>query len=260
MEIDGFSSSVMVDQPPPTRTSHGTLTPSSNYDAELQELKERIKKYEALVDEQRVVFEELQPVMDASERRTKLLEEERDELRRQLEQEHKEQQERREYFDREHGELMTVVEGLQQEIDANEKRMTSAPQQQSIPQDILDQLESLQSYKKDMEMAQVKWAKEKEQLRMHNESLGKEYAALNKELMQLSNGSQANNDTEALTQQVDALERQLAAARKEIRELHSSKDTREAEAQSTAPPQFCVLCEQPGHDQTHCPKQYENPT
>ena len=328
IEIDGFSSSVMVDEPlPTTRSSHGTLTPSAN-DTQLEELQQRVNKYEALLDEQRIVFEELQPVLDASERRTKVLEQERDELRRQLEQEHAEQQERRLYFDREHAELMEAVERLQKEIDLNEQRVhdqavpaevlnelselqefkrqvesareqdvdqqndNAVPQQlldelselqsyksemeaakaqwakekeqlasstnDSIPQSTLDELHELQSYKSEMESAKVKWTKEKEQLRMHNDSLGKEYAALNRELMQLSGAG----DTSALTQQIDTLERQLGAARKEIREMRNASGTEKSsnasgtDKSTSASDQFCVLCEQPGHDQTHCPTQY----
>lgn len=262
MEIDEFSSSVMVDQPmkSPQRTVANVTNIDTTNDTRLQECLDKIKlqdekiiKYETLLNEQRLVLEEIQPVMDACEQKSVSLEKERNELQQQLSDQQNLQEKQRLDFIKEQEDLMAAVDKLNEEIKEHSNNDTST--ETGID---MKEIEELRNYKKQMETARIKWDKEKEQLRMHNESLSKEYTELNKELMKLSAESPAvqvdNSELERLNKQVDRLEQQLSETRKQLKQSQKVPiDTVVNEKDSDI---LCVLCEKTGHDQLHCPSQY----
>lgn len=258
MEIDEFSSSVMIDQP--MQSPQRIVASVTNNDTQLQECLEKIKmqeqtiaKYETLLNEQRLVLEEIQPVMDACEQKTIILEKERNELQQNLtEQQHLQERQRLDFI-KEQEELMTAVDKLNEEIKEHSNNVVSANTEINMKE-----VEELRNYKKEMETARIKWNKEKEQLRMHNESLSKEYTELTKELMKLSAEPQTSNDNgdeiERLNKQVDRLEQQLSETRKQLKQSQKvPTDTLNKEQDSSL---LCVLCEKTGHDQLNCPSQY----
>ncbi|KAG0668325.1 hypothetical protein C6P45_004833 [Maudiozyma exigua] len=267
MEIDEFSSSVMIDQPvqSPQRTVTNVTNMTTNNDAKLQKCLETIKmqeqtiaKYEALLNEQRLVLEEIQPVMDACEQKSIILEKERNELQQNLTEQQTLQERQKLDFIKEQQELLTAVDKLNEEIKEHSNNAISANTEIDMKE-----VEELRNYKKEMETARIKWNKEKEQLRMHNESLSKEYTELNKELMKLSAEPQPtqinnnnNDEIERLNKQVDRLEQQLSETRKQLKRSQVvPTDTSNKEQDSSL---LCVLCEKTGHDQLHCPSQYSS--
>ena len=278
MEIDAFSSSVMVDQPlSPEQRQHQQQEQQQEQQQKqqqedavmklniqqsmntIEQQRQTIEKYEVLLNEQRVVLEEIQPIMDACEQKSQLLLEERNRLEEQVTLQQSAQQKQRAEFIQEQEQLMAAVDKLNEEIKENEIRMSQNSTASESVTTVLtsnndnEELEHLRKYKQDMTTAKVKWDKEKEQLRMHNESLSKEYKELNKELMAMSNdagASKQNEDSDKLMKQIDRLEQQLSDARKQIKELKASKHQEEERSQ------YCVLCEKSGHDQLHCPSQY----
>lgn len=156
-------------------------------------------------------------------------------------------------FIKEQEELMTAVDKLNEEIKEQSNNVVSANTEIDMKE-----VEELRNYKKEMETARIKWNKEKEQLRMHNESLSKEYTELNKELIKLSAEPQTNNNNgdeiERLNKQVDRLEQQLSETRKQLKQSQKvPTDTLNKEQDSSL---LCVLCEKTGHDQLNCPSQY----
>lgn len=262
MEIDEFSSSVMVDQPiqSPQRTIANVTNISTNNDTRLQECLDKIKaqdetitKYETLLNEQRLVLEEIQPVMDACEQKSVSLEREKNDLQQQLSDQQNLQEKQRLDFIKEQEELMAAVDKLNEEIKEHSNDTNSTGTEIDM-----EEVEELRIYKKQMETARMKWDKEKEQLQMHNESLSKEYTELNKELMKLSAEPQAaqvdNSEIERLNKQVDRLEQQLSETRKKLKQSQKvPMDTASEEKDTNL---LCVLCEKTGHDQLHCPSQY----
>lgn len=86
---------------------------------------EEIAKYKKLLDDQRVVLEELQPTIDGYEESLKDLEAEISRLRAQLAFETEQQKRQKQYFESEHEQLLAVVDELHEEIKANERRVAN---------------------------------------------------------------------------------------------------------------------------------------
>ena len=268
-----------------------------DYELKIERQRRAISEYEKLLNEQRVLLEEIQPVIDACEKKSQRLEQERDQLKEQLEQEREQQLKQKQYFEKEHEQLMDVLNRLREEINENEKQAEEERKKRQeeeeekklangnggdaireedimnsqIVQVLKAKVEELGKYKADMEYAKTKWDKEREQLKMHTESLSKEYQNLNKELMAALNKEQ---EAERNAKEVESLRKQLQSAKDKIKEL--TETTRAESTRDTAPTnslplyepekkvdaaagrkQWCVLCERFGHIQIDCPFQNE---
>lgn len=88
---------------------------------EKQELE--IAQYKKLLDDQRIILEELHPTIDSYEENCKNLEEVNTRLRAQLSAEIDQQKRQKQYFESEHEQLLAVVDELHEEIKANERRV-----------------------------------------------------------------------------------------------------------------------------------------
>ena len=264
-----------------------------DYELKIERQRRVISEYEKLLNEQRVLLEEIQPVIDACEKKSQRLEQERDQLKEQLEQEREQQLKQKQYFEKEHEQLMDVLNRLREEINENEKQAEEERKKRQeeeeekkladgaikeedimnsqIVMDLKAKVEELGRYKADMEYAKTKWDKEREQLKMHTESLSKEYQNLNKELMDALNRQQ---EAERNAKEVESLRKQLKSAKDKIKELteHASAEGSGDTAHTNSLPlyepekkvdaaagrkQWCVLCEKFGHIQIDCPFQHE---
>lgn len=185
------------------------------YELKFEKQKRTILEYEKLLNDQRVLLEEIQPVIDVCENKSQQLEHERDQLKRQLELEREQQLKQKNYFETEHEQLMGVVTNLHEEIKQNEKRVMEEKETDTYTP---EEINELKKYKEDMELARIKWNKEKDQLKMHNESLSKEYQELNKELLSMS----GNNDTDALNKEIESLKQQLSEANNKIQQQRAA--------------------------------------
>ena len=144
---------------------------------------------------------------------------------------------------------------------------------------ITSELEKLKAYKEETDSAKVKWDKEREQLKMHNQSLSKE-------LMQLmmsddgsandnndKSGKESKEEAERLRREVDSLKKQLKEVTRHQDTTLQSNDNTPKEKELTAPTieslpvykppakidasagreLWCVLCERDGHESIDCP-------
>lgn len=107
-----------------------------------QELRQRVEKqeeeiaqYKKLLDDQRIVLEELQPTIDGYEESLKSMEAENSRLRAQLTSEMEQQKRQKQYFESEHEQLLAVVDELHEEIKANERRVASEIKSRTDPSD-----------------------------------------------------------------------------------------------------------------------------
>ncbi|CCF57690.1 hypothetical protein KAFR_0D00430 [Kazachstania africana CBS 2517] len=279
MDIDTPSSA-----PRSTNEIFQNINVIREYELKVEKQQRKIIEYERLLNDQRIVLEEIQPTIDACENNIREIEQERDQLKAQLDHEREQQKKQKQYFETEHEQLLEVVTQLHQEITENERRIAEEKKQQAsaatstttnIELEALNQeLDELRKYKDETEYAKKKWDKEKEQLRMHNESLSKEYQALNKELLSMSNSS---NSDDKLKKEILQLKEDLNLAHNRIDELTKSTTNTGAlqELQEENIPQslplyepekkidaaagrklWCVLCEKSGHEQIDCPFQY----
>ncbi|CCK69166.1 Bik1p KNAG_0C00520 [Huiozyma naganishii CBS 8797] len=229
----------------------------------------RLAEYERLLNEQRQVLEEIQPAIDEYERQLRLLEAQKVELTGKLAEQASDFKKQLQYYEVENKQLTEVVSQLHEELKESAKRTEQQQQQQqSGGADVAAlqrEVEFLTHYKTDMEHARIKWDKERDQLKMHNESLSKEYQALNKELLSAATPSKDSSE------EIATLKQQLAEAHRRVTELETRAGTGGG-APSTLPVYepptrvdaaagrklWCVLCEKTGHESIDCPFQYED--
>ncbi|QLL31204.1 hypothetical protein HG536_0B00650 [Torulaspora globosa] len=272
---------------PGRRTGSGD--PSSHLLKEYQHKIERqdreILQFKRLLDDQRMVLEDIQPTIDHYESSLREMEKEMDTLRRRLKIEQEQQQKQKQFFETEHEQLLAVVEELHEEIKANEERVIMAQTSQnngseSVPQ-LRKTISELMERVNFLEAAQTKWLKEKEQLKLQNESLSKEYSSLSGEYLRAQGNSHANvdADTQMLQQKLynanvkiaqleDLLQQQRHMRSPTYRDdtnihnyrsdtvdslaLSRSKTKIEAAAGKEA---WCALCERDGHQSIECPNE-----
>lgn len=284
-----------VDMVPPSsvvshRTSFEDVASSvrKRYELKIEKQDKEISQFKRLLDDQRIVLEEIQPTIDQYESSLRDMENELNTLRQQLKMEQEQHHKQKEFFENEHEQLLAVVEELHEEIKANEERVMVSQSKQSngsespaqLKKTIIELLEKVEY----LERAQLKWSKEKEQLRLQNESLSKEYSSLNRELLRAQAGragSDSNTDTQALEEKLhnanvkiaqleDLLKHQIHMRSPTYRDdtvtLNSRSDTMESlpslrsKTKLEAPPSkdlWCALCERDGHQSMECP--YELP-
>lgn len=261
-------------QPPHQQTNdHHSVQLIKEYELKLEKQNRKLLEYERLLNDQRIVLEEIQPTIDEYDKRVNDLELEKNTLKEKLQESQVEFDKQLKYFETENKQLTDVVSQLHEDLRSNEEyiQQQTANATSTINTDGVDinelqtQLESLIKYKQDMENAQAKWNKEKDQLKMHNESLSKEYQTLNKEYM-LSLGSTNNNDSssnEKIMKENETLKNELQSLRDKISQLESTSHSippyiPPTKVDATAGRElWCSLCEKSGHDQIDCPYQYE---
>lgn len=245
------------------------------YELKLEKQNRKLLEYERLLNDQRIVLEEIQPTIDEYDKRVNDLELERNMLKEKSQESQAEFDKQLKYFETENKQLTEVVSQLHEDLRSNEEyiKNQAASAANVANADGLDlnalqsQLEELTKYKQDMENAQIKWNKEKDQLKMHNESLSKEYQNLNKEyMMSLSSGNDNtsnDNDKDEIIKENEALKNELQLLKDQISRMESASHSippyiPPAKVDATAGRElWCSLCEKSGHDQIDCPYQYE---
>ena len=245
------------------------------YELKIERQTRKLIEYERLLTDQRMVLEEIQPTIDEYDKRVNDLELERNNLKDKLAESQAEFERQLKYFETENKQLTDVVSQLNEDLRANEEyiqqQQSASTMNTNLDIDIEEmkrQIETLTKYKNDMENAKVKWNKERDQLKMHNESLSKEYQILNKEYMVLLSNSNNNNSESSNYEKVIQENRKL---KDEISQLKSKVKQMEVSNTQSLPPYippvkvdatagrelWCSLCEKSGHNQVDCPYQYE---
>lgn len=254
------------------------------YELQLEKQQREILQYKKLLDDQRLVLEEIQPTIDEFERNERRLTSRVRELEEELRTQQEKSERQKQFFEAEHEQLLTVVEQLQVAIEENEKRVLARNGSN----------EELTKLRAEFDTAKLKWDKERAQLRMHNESLSQEYQSLNKELMALQQDKE-NMDTEKnmnTEQSMDIEENMDTQKNMDTQNTHTQEhmDTQSTHTQKNqetltekntisesshmtksenvslpvyTPAQrvdpaagrdlWCYLCEKPGHRTADCP-------
>lgn len=108
----------------------------------LEKQEREIAQYKKLLDDQRIILEELHPTIDSYEENCKNLEEANTRLRAQLSAEIDQQKRQKQYFESEHEQLLAVVDELHEEIKANERRVLNENRSklETEPTDLVEQL------------------------------------------------------------------------------------------------------------------------
>lgn len=309
----------------------------SEYEARIQQQQQEIGQYRRLLDDQRIVLEEIQPAIDDYEEKLRDMEAEISQVHRQLAQERESHKKQKSFFEGEQQQLLSVVEQLSDDIKEHERRFSEAlQQQQQQPQtqeptlvddrfaqenevlcqenEVLRQenealrqenealrqenettrqeLQLLLVFKRDQENARTKWERERDQLKMHNESLNSEYQHLSKELTETQSKLDLQTEQNTLlAKETDTLHQGLEDARNRIAHLEldglqkqqqqqqeardvsanasadSPTSTGNAQEQESLPlytggpkrdpsagrPLWCALCERDGHESVECP-------
>ncbi|QLQ78716.1 hypothetical protein HG537_0B00650 [Torulaspora globosa] len=251
------------------------------YEHKIEIQNREILQFKRLLDDQRMVLEDIQPTIDQYESSLREMENEMDTLRRRLKMEQEQQQKQKQFFETEHEQLLAVVEELHEEIKANEERVIMAQNNQnnsfeSVPQ-LKRTISELMERINFLEAAQMKWYKEKEQLKLQNESLNKEYSSLLR--AQDTNNTNANSDRQTLQEKLynanvkiaqleDLLQQQRHMRSPTYRSdtnIHNyrsdtddslplSRSKTKIEA-ATGKQAWCALCEKDGHQSIECPNE-----
>lgn len=210
-----------------------------------------------------MVLEEVQPTFDRYEATIQEREKEIDHLKQQLELERRQQAKQKQFFDAENEQLLAVVSQLHEEIKENEERNLSHNQPTGANEDVellKKQLEQLRNIEDQFELHKTKWAKEREQLKMHNDSLSKEYQNLSKELFLTKPQDSSSEEVASLTKNLKRLMKNQTVG------TGSSTNSRGIVANFRPPApvdttagrqQWCEHCDTMGHNTAECP--HHNP-
>ncbi|CAI4037565.1 hypothetical protein SMKI_03G0380 [Saccharomyces mikatae IFO 1815] len=226
----------------------------------VEKLQRKQLHYKRLLDDQRMVLEEVQPTFDRYEATIQEREKEIDHLKQQLELERRQQAKQKQFFDSENEQLLAVVSQLHEEIKENEERNLSHNQPTGTVEDVellKAQVEQLRNIEDQFELYKTKWAKEREQLKMHNDSLSKEYQNLSKELF----STESHNSS---AEEVAALTKKLEEANERIKQLERVQAQPAVESLPVFNPpapvdstagrqQWCEHCDAMGHITAECP-------
>ncbi|SCV02962.1 LANO_0G01310g1_1 [Lachancea nothofagi CBS 11611] len=283
-------------------SSTSTSSSRPNIEFKFHQQTQELSQCKKLLSEQRIVLEEIQPAIDDYEAKLQEMEIQIGSLQAQLAKERESQSKQKQYFETEHEQLLSVVEELHMEIRENEKRMLDVRQLQqaenALPTDstiaelqaendsLREKLDTLKEQASSEASAAVKWEKERDQLRLQNESLSSEYQYISKELretqMKLSEAqTNVTNMSPDPNPEIEKLKLQLATANAKLITLESppspqpsalapttSSDPTEHETESlplyipkkadraAGRQKWCALCERDGHNSLDCP--YEN--
>ncbi|SCU95620.1 LAFA_0G01288g1_1 [Lachancea sp. 'fantastica'] len=235
------------------RSSSSKETSHNNgLEIRLQQQTQELIQCKKLLSDQRAVLEEIHPAIDDYESKLQRMETQIASLEAQLAKERETLTRQKDYFETEHEQLLSVVEELHTEIRENEKRMLELHQAPapSLPTDstiaelqaendaLREEMEGLRNQTLEQDKAAVKWQKERDQLKLQNESLSSEYKYVSQELQEslrkqertqaalAKEQAQAHTSSLVATQepnpQVEKLKLQLATANAKIRALESA--------------------------------------
>ncbi|SCU96513.1 LADA_0H01332g1_1 [Lachancea dasiensis] len=303
-----FSDAMDVDGEDRRQRNASAGSNRGSLDLKFHQQSQELAQCKRLLSEQRVVLEEVQPAIDDYETKLQQMETQVSTLQAQLAKEKDSQAKQKLYFETEHEQLLSVVEELHSEIRENEKRMLEVQelhrhQHQALPTDstiaelqaenekMRERVEYLEQRAAPHEAAALKWEKERNQLKLQNESLSSEYQYISKELNEVqrklaqelspsSQGPATTNETQEPNPEIEKLILQLATANARIRELEhdstrpttpaltAASDPNEPESDSlplympkkadraAGRQKWCALCERDGHNSVDCP--FEN--
>nr|CAC12666.2 nuclear fusion protein [Kluyveromyces lactis] len=208
--------------------------PMQTTSSDLKMLQTELVQYKRLVEDQRIVFEEIQAAIDEYETKLDTTEKEKVLLQNQLDHERTSHQRQKQFYESEHDQLLTVIDELQSEINRNAAILAEIMQKEKknslendyvmqdepnsdalLINDLREQILELQQHKTQAELHRVQWEKEKEQLQFRNQSLSKNYKNLTTEMTEYQ---QKSHDTETKEY---TLNKELDDARKKIGELES---------------------------------------
>lgn len=189
-------SSASSDHNEPLKTLKKCGLTSVAMESKLREQSEQIQHYKHLLDEQRVVLEEIQPAIDDYEEKLHVLETENKRLQKVVVAEKESQARQKQYFESEHQQLLSVVDQLHKEIKDNEQRMLHNNRRQTVIMDHPSNLEELDQLRLEndelrkklnnfhilQEKLKKEWEQEREQLLIQNKSLNIEYSNISREL------------------------------------------------------------------------------
>lgn len=232
-----------------SRVSNGTPTMDhlGQGSSNIARLETELLQYKRLVEDQRIVFEEIQAAIDEYESKLDAVEREKGRVQNQLDHERASYQRQKQFYENEHDQLLTVIDELQTEINRNaailaeimqkEKRfdlendsnMLSENQtSQENPgddgmstNDLQEQILELQQIKAQSELQKVKYENENKQLQFQNESLSKETQKLSNELA----------DYQRKQHDIEARE---SVTRKELEDARNRIQILEAEAKESS--------------------------
>lgn len=216
-----FSQNMEVD----TEERRTPSTSSRELEARVQQQSQELSQYKRVVSEQRVVLEEIQPAIDDYEVKLQQMESQVTRLEAQLSKERESQRKQKEYFETEHEQLLSVVEELHTEIRENEKRMLEAPQQgqSTSSSELQAEIEALRQENSELKeqlathaTITAKWEKEREQLKLQNDSLSSEYQFLNRELQETKSKLNDQQDSSSLKAELELVKMQLEAANNKL--------------------------------------------
>lgn len=251
------------------------------YELKIEKQEKEIYQFKRLLDDQRMVLEELQPTIDEYENNLREMETEMAALRHRLREEQEQHQRQKQFFETEHEQLLAVVDELHEEIKANERRALAAHSEQTVNVEA----RTMNDLKREVEhyrAAQAKWSKEKEQLKLQNDSLSAEYQALNSELLTSRNSGSESSEIKLLRDKLeDANIKIVQLQERLIQRDQLTSPTIDGDTGNTnnsrsvtrdSLPLFnpslkvgdiqhkdswCALCEKDGHESIECP--YELP-
>ncbi|KAL3234264.1 Nuclear fusion protein BIK1 [Nakaseomyces bracarensis] len=226
------------------------------YELQLEKQQREILQYKKLLDDQRIVLEEIQPTIDEFERNERKLTAMVTNLEEELRTQREKSERQKQFYEAEHEQLLTVVNQLQIAIEENEKRVIARNNnnENSEPTKNVDDSE-LTSLQAEFEKAKQKWDKERQQLKMHNETLSQEYQSLNKEILDLQQKldaqSQSQEGTTKPTQESQSQESQDTNLPTNV-SLPVYKPSQKVDP-AAGRDLWCYLCEKPGHRTSDCP-------
>ncbi|AET37310.1 Bik1p Ecym_1052 [Eremothecium cymbalariae DBVPG len=212
---------------------------SVSYESRIKQQREEIMHYKRLLDDQRIVLEEIQPAIDDYEDKLQYLEAEKNRLQAILQAERENQNRQKQYFEAEHEQLLSVVDELHKEIKENEERMIRQRRRQTVileddtqvaeleslkyeNDDLKKQLQALKRKQDELEKLRFKWDTEREKLTTHNNSLNQEFDAISRELVDTqrrlddviqSQSMKSNTDVASYQSEIEMLRRELEEAR-----------------------------------------------
>lgn len=277
-----------VNMMPPSSVPSRSIKDSSPSSGVLHEYEMRIEKqdreilrYKTLLDDQRMVLEEIQPTIDGYENNLHEMETEMNRLRHYLSEEREQQRKQKQFFETEHEQLLAVVDELHEEIKANEKRVV-AEQTKRLEESAVDpcqELSELQNIVDQGKRAKSEWLHEREQLKAQNKSLSDDYEALRQSFIKLQNDGVENHSEPNASNRVENLEKDLNDANKKILHLEvmlkqqneiqyptngNLSNEHGIESLPLYEPKhkvdvtagrdlWCALCEKDGHESIDCP-------
>lgn len=264
----------------------GRITPNGD---DRNRIEAELFQYKRLVDDQRIVLEEIQLAIDEYEQRLETTEHEKVSIQKQLDYEKEKHDRLKQFYEKEHEQLLAVIDELQLEINRNasalnelmdagrndgissrtnpttpmtdEDKVDNTMHDDSLYEELKEQVQALQLYKDRQEKHIIKWQKEREQLKMHNNSLSAEYTSASSELLT------CQRQLDQKEKRIQQLEEELKNTKKnnfpetDLEENNcslplynpSSDLATDISKAASGRSLWCALCEKDGHESVDCP-------